>query len=191
MRFVFHLLMMIVVALGVGFGLSWYALTDGRLFGVLQAGPWAAWPDVGVAEPNPYTRAHLARVAGLQLGVGEGLQFTATADSTGEPLTLNCTYRIDGNTPVAAFWTLSAIGPTGINLARPDGPSTIRSTGLARTNDGSIMLYVGKQLSPQNWLELTGNGPFSLVLTLYDTVVSSGISSAEATMPSITKGTCQ
>ena len=31
MRFVFYLLMMIAVALGVGFGLSYYALTDGRL----------------------------------------------------------------------------------------------------------------------------------------------------------------
>ncbi|MEO5806021.1 DUF1214 domain-containing protein [Devosia sp.] len=186
----FHLLAMIVVALSVGFGLSWYALTDGRLFGVLQAGPWAAWPDVGSAEPNPYTRAHLARVAGLQLGIGEGLQFTAAADSDGMPLTRDCTYRIQGKTPVAAFWTLSAIGPSGVNLARPDGTATIRSTAIARSNDGAIVLYVGKRLAPLNWLELTGNGPFSLVLTLYDTVVSSGISSAQTTMPAIIKEEC-
>ncbi len=182
---------MIVVALGVGFGLSWYALTDGRLFGVLQAGPWAAWPDVGAAAPNPYTRAHLARVAGLQLGLGEGVQFTATTDSDGAPLTTDCTYRIDGSTPVAAFWTLAATDTSGRNLGRPGSDLALRSSNLARANDGSIVLYVGKHLSSLNWLELTGDGQFLLVLTLYDTVVSSGISSAETTLPAILREVCR
>lgn len=182
---------MIVVALTVGFGVSWYALTDGRLFGVLQAGPWAAWPDVGSSAPNPYTRAHLARIAGLQLGQGEGLQFSATTDSDGEPLDLHCTYLLRGRTPVAAFWTLAAVDAKGVNLAPADGMAAIRSTDIARDNDGAIQLYVGKRLSPFNWLELTGAGPFTLVLTLYDTVVSSGISSAQVTMPAIDRDACQ
>src|SRR5687768_3972664 len=113
---------MIAVALSVGFGLSYYALTDGRLFGVARVGPWTAWPDVGSNTPNPYTRGHLAREASLQLGQSEGLQFSADTDSQGEPLTLDCGYRIEGKTPLATFWTLVAVDSFGRNLAAQGQP---------------------------------------------------------------------
>lgn len=189
MRFVFYLLVMIAVALGVGFGLSYYALTDGRLFGVAQVGPWAAWPDVGANAPNPYTRGHLARTAAFELGQSEGLQFTATTDSDGAPLTRDCAYRIDGNTPLATFWTLAAQDESGINVAAPDVAPVMRSSDIARSEDGSIIVNVGTRLLPLNWLELAGDGPFKLVLTLYDTAAFSGFSS-DASMPSIIRGDC-
>ncbi|WP_316359502.1 DUF1214 domain-containing protein [Devosia sp.] len=189
MRFVFYLLMMIAVALGVGFGLSYYALTDGRLFGVAQVGPWHAWPDVGAHTPNPYTRGHLARTAAFELGQSEGLEFIAAIDSDGEPLTRDCAYRIEGKTPLATFWTLVAVDEDGINVAAPDVAPAMRSSGIARADDGSIIINVGTSLLPQNWLELTGEGPFKLVLTLYDTAAFSGFSS-DASMPSIIRGDC-
>lgn len=189
MRFVFYLLMMISVALGVGFGLSYYALTDGRLFGVVQVGPWHAWPDVGAHTPNPYTRGHLARTAAFELGQAEGLEFIATVDSDGEALTRDCAYRVDGKTPLATFWTLAAVDEDGINIAAPDVAPALRSSDIARADDGSIIINVGTRLLPRNWLELTGTGPFRLVLTLYDTAAFSGFSSAAA-MPSIIRGGC-
>lgn len=189
MRFVFYLLMMIAVALSVGFGLSYYALTDGRLFGVAQVGPWHAWPDVGANAPNPYTRGHLARTAAFELGQAEGLQFTATADSDGQELTRDCLYRIDGRTPLATFWTLVALDEAGINIAAPDVSPAMRSSDIVRTDDGSILINVGTRLMPGNWLELTGTGPFKLVFSLYDTAVFSGFSSDES-MPLILRGDC-
>lgn len=190
MRFVLYLLMMIAVALSVGFGLSYYALIDGRLFGVARVGPWTAWPDVGSNTPNPYTRGHLAREASLQLGQAEGLQFIATADSKGEPLSLSCSYRIEGKTPLATFWTLVAVDLQGRNLAAAGEPLALRSTEIARANDGSIIIHVGTRLKPSNWLELSGEGLFALELTLYDTAVFSGFSSDES-MPAITREECQ
>lgn len=190
LRFVIHLLLMVAIALGVGFGLSWYALTDGRLFGGAQIGPWSAWPDVGSGQPNPYTRGHLAREAALQLGLSEGIQFTATADSSGQPLTRDCTYRVQGTTPLATFWTLVAVDSAGVNVAAPHTQAAIRSDGLARTNDGSIQLNIGTSLMPGNWLELTGDGAFSLVLTLYDTAVFSGLNGSTNTMPAIEREGC-
>lgn len=190
MRFVIHLLLMVAVALGIGFGLSWYALNDGRLFGGAQIGPWSAWPDVGSGQPNPYTRGHLAREAALQLGLSEGIQFTANADSSGQPLTRDCAYRIEGTTPLATFWTLVAVDANGINVAAPDGDAAIRSDSLARANDGSIQLNIGTSLMPGNWLELTGTGAFSLVLTLYDTAVFSGLNGSTNAMPAIEREGC-
>lgn len=189
MRFVLCLLMMIGVALGVGFGLSYYALTDGRLFGAAQVGPWTAWPDVGSNAPNPYTRGHLAREAALQLGQSEGLQFTAAVDSDGDPLRRACAYRIEGKTPLATFWTLVAVDTEGTNIAAPDSELAIRSTGIARSNDGAVVINVGTHLMPGNWLELTGEGPFAFKFNLYDTAVFSGFSSDES-MPSIIREDC-
>ncbi len=190
MRFLLNLLTLVLVALAIGFGLSWYALTDGRLFGAYQVGPWVAWPQAGAPTPDPYTRAFLARNGALQLGQTEGLQFVAERDSDGAALNRNCTYRIDGTTPLATFWTLVATTPDGTNVARPGGPEGFHSQRIARASDGALQLYVGERLRPRNWLELTGEGPFSLVLNLYDTAIFSGVSSNATTLPAIIKEDC-
>jgi len=181
---------MIAVALAVGFGLSWYALTDGRALAALTVGPWSAWPAVGAPAPDPCTRAYLARRGALQLGLAEGLQFVATADSDGRPLDRACRYRIEGRTPVAAFWTLVPAAPDGTIITRPDGPLALRSPGIAREEDGSMVLYVSKGLAPGNWLEIAGEGPFELILTLYDTPIASGLGSGAAALPAIIRESC-
>ncbi|MEO8758952.1 MAG: DUF1214 domain-containing protein [Devosia sp.] len=190
MRFLLNLLLMLAVALAIGFGLSLYALDDGRLFGAAQIGPWTAWPRAGSPAPDPYTRAYLARSGALQLGQGEGMQFVATADSDGAPLNRSCRYRIDGNTPTTTFWTLAPVAADGSTIARPDGPPGFYSARIARANDGSVQLYVSKTLAPLNWLEITGDGPFSLVLNLYDTTVFSTAGSDDNDLPSIIREAC-
>lgn len=190
MRFLIHLALMIAVALGVGFGLSYYAVSDGRLFGAFKVGPWAAWPALGSPTPDPYTLAYLARTGALQLGRSEGLTFVASADSDGHALDRACRYRIAGTTPVASFWTLEAVAPDGSNIARPGGEVALDSRHVARTNDGSMILYVGRSLAPQNWLEIAGQGPFQLRLTLYDPSNVSGAGAAVQVLPAIVKEAC-
>lgn len=191
MRFVLRLLMSIALALATGFGLSYYALSDGRLFGAAQLGAWTAWPDIGAPAPNPYTRGHIAREAALQLGRSEGLQFVAHADSDGEALDLSCSYRLDGRNPVSSFWTLAAIDANWVNLAAPGSDAALRSSEIARTMDGALRIHVGTALRPGNWLELAGTGPFSLVMTLYDTTALTGFSPADTSMPRITREDCR
>ena len=181
---------MLAVALAIGFGLSYYALSDGRLVGAAQLGPWTAWPRAGSPSPDPYTRAYLARNGALQLGQGEGVQFVATTDSDNQPLNRNCRYRIDGSTPQATFWTLVPTAPDGSTIARPDGPPGFQSARIARASDGSVQLYVSKTLAPLNWLEISGDGPFWLVLSLYDTTVFSGVGSNDTTLPAIIRDAC-
>lgn len=191
MRFLINLLLMLVVALSVGFGLSYYALSDGRLFGAQQYGPWTTWARAGAPEPDPYTRAFITRNAALQLGQAEGLQLVATSDSDGRKLDRACRYRVDGHTPTSTFWTLIPVDAADASIARPDGPPGFHSNRIARANDGSMQLYFSKTLAPLNWVELTGDGPFSLVLTLYDTVIFSGVGSSETTtLPSIIREAC-
>jgi hypothetical protein len=190
LRFLFHFFLMSAVALLIGFGLSWYALTDGRLFGAIEVGPWQAWYTAGAPSPDPYARAYLARTGALQLGQSEGLQFVAAADSDNQQLDRACRYRIDGTTPTATFWTLVPVGPEGEAITPPDAPLAFHSKRIARANDGSMQLYVSRTLSPRNWLEITGDGPFSLVLTLYDTTSFGGVGSQVVRLPSIIREAC-
>jgi hypothetical protein len=182
---------MMAVALAVGFGLSYYALTDGRLIAAYEVRPWDAWPDVGSPSPDPYTRAYLARTGALQLGLTEGLQFVAQSDSSGIPLDRACRYRIEGVTPVASFWTLLAADLDGGVIARPGGPLAFNSSRIAREADDSMILYVSRSIAPMNWLEITGEGPFELVLTLYDSSVFAGVGSGVEGLPTITREACQ
>jgi hypothetical protein len=190
LRFLINLLTLIGVALVVGFGLSWYALSDGRVFGSLRIGPWSAWRDAGAPTPDPYTRAYVSRAGALQLGASEGIQFVATTDSDGQRLDRKCRYRIDGSTPIATFWTIVPVGPDGSIITRPDGPTAFNSMRVARATDGSLQLYVSETLSPRNWLEIVGEGPFSLVLTLYDPTSFAGVGSAAASLPAIIRESC-
>lgn len=190
MRFLFHLLAMIVVALGVGFGLSYYALGDGRLFGALRVGPWLAWPAIGATSPDPYTRAYLARSGVLPLGQGEGVTFTASSDGQGRPLDRACRYRIQGTTPSAGFWTLEAVSLDGENIAPPGMQMALQSRRVQRANDGSLLLYVSRSLAPYNWLEISGSGRFRLILTLYNPSDISGSGLSVDTLPSIIRERC-
>jgi hypothetical protein len=184
------MLLFAIIALAIGFGLSWFTLTDGRIPGSTKIGPWVAWQQIGASNPDPYTRAYIARTGSLQLGQSEGLQFIATTDSTGNPLVRNCRYRLAGSTPTASFWTLSALDKTGVNIARPGTQLDLHSARLARDNTGQAILYVSKTLAPYNWLELWGDGPFSLMLNFYDIAAFTSLGSNAASLPQITKETC-
>lgn len=190
MRFLFHLLSMIAVAIVVGFGLSYYALGDGRLFGALRVGPWLAWPAIGATSPDPYTRAYLARSGVLPLGQGEGVTFTASGDSEARPLDRACRYRIEGTTPSAGFWTLQAVSLDGASIAPPGMQMALQSRHVQRANDGSLLLYVSRSLAPENWLEIAGNGRFKLILTLYAPSDISGSGFSVDTLPSIIRERC-
>jgi hypothetical protein len=189
-RFIFYLLYASLIALGLGFGLSWYALTDGRIVGARQIGVWYAWPDTGGSHPDPYTRAYLARRGLLQLGTSEGLQFVAENDSDGQALERACTYRIDGKTPVATLWTLTATDPDGRNVAASEALAFLDSEHLSRAADGSAVIAVGPSLSAGDWLETSGTGPLRLVLNLYDTPLTGNLDWSTSEMPSITRERC-
>lgn len=188
---VLRLLGMLTLALAVGFGLSSYALTDGRLFGAARSGPWAAWPEIGQPDPDPYTSAYLSRTGILQLGQAEGVRFVAATDSAGAPLDSGCRYRIYGQTPAAALWTLEATDPEGRNIAASPDLLFLHSEHIARGPGGVADIAVAAFLSPGNWLQiLPTETPFQLVLTLYDVALYGSTGSAALEMPAILREDC-
>ncbi len=191
MRFAFGLTLALVIALLTGFGVSWYALEDGRFFGALKLGPWAAWPAAGGDAVDPYTRAWLARSGQLQLGRSEGMRFIAIADSGGTPLDRACFYRVEGNTPVATLWIIYARLPGGEVIGLDDRRPFIDSVTLPRNPDGSFAVGAGPDPVPGTWLATTGSGHYELVLDIYDTSVFAGLGATLDVMPAIYPQGCR
>ena len=180
-----------VLALGLGIASAVWATDHLPFFGEMRIGDWTAYPSVGRADPDPYTRAYLARTGALPLAAAEGIAFEMHADSQGRPLNAACNYNIVGKTPSARRWTLRIErGGLAYDAGDPALPVSLHSRGLLHAQDGTFDIGVSPIPVPGNWLYTGPDGPFSLVLTLYDTTIASDIGLTKLTMPEVRFGGC-
>lgn len=162
-------------------------------FGNAVAGPWTAWLKRGVVDPDPYTRAAIARFGEIPLGAGEGLSFVAAVDSRGARLTSACEYRISGKPLTTRFWTMSLVGDGGgAPVASADARASYTSLEILRSEDGAFEFVASRSARAGNWLSAEGVGPFLLMLNLYDASISATQAAvAAAELPRIEKGACR
>ena len=174
-----------------GAGSVWLALGTDFEFGTVTIGDWTAFPARGTPAADPYSKARFSREADLALGQAEGLVFIARRDADGEPLRLECGYRLEGVLPPARFWTLHARDAEGRLVAR-DGSRApaLHSDALLRQSDNTAVTTVSRHPAPGNWLAVEGTGPLALVLTLYDTAMASSARIAEVELPKVHRGAC-
>ena len=161
-------------------------------FGLAVAGPWTAWLKRGASDPDPYTRAAVARFGEIPLGAGEGLSFVAAVDAGGARLTEACEYRISGKPVAARFWTISLIGEDGGARAAPGARASFSSQDILRSEDGGFEIVGARSARAGNWLSSEGAGRFLLMLNLYDTSIGATQAAvAAAELPRIEKGACR
>jgi hypothetical protein len=189
LRFLFDLAIAILIATTIGFATAWYAVDRGLVFGTVTVGSWKAWPLEGSASADPYSLAMLARSGEVPLGGGEGIAFTAETDRAGRPLDGRCTYDIDGQTPAARLWTLTAYDAAGRVMANPANRSGFLSREILRRPDGSFLITASSEVMPGNWLPILPVR-FKLVLRLYDTPLTTGSQLAGLTMPAVIARRC-
>jgi len=191
LRTAFFTLLTLLIAIGGGAGSVWYALGTVGGLGALTVGGWTAYPQAGGGNADPYSKARIAREAELPLGRAEGLAFIAERDSANAPLRRNCTYRVEGNIPQSRFWTLYAAGPG--NRALPAVGDRARGASafeVVRQPDNSVLISISRHPAPLNWLAISGDGPMTLVLTLYDTPVTSNENIGEIELPQVLRVGC-
>jgi len=187
----FFTLLLLSISIGGGAASVWYALQAQEGVGAVTIDGWTAYPDLGTPEADPYSQARVAREVVLSLGRAEGLSFSAQRDAGGSLLRQECQYRIEGSVPASRFWTLYAAGRSGAAVASGDGrPAALHSYGLLRMEDDEVSIAVGAVPEPGNWLPLSGTGPMTFVLTLYDTPVAGSTGIADIEMPRIIKVGC-
>ncbi|SDB31294.1 DUF1214 domain-containing protein [Bauldia litoralis] len=190
MRPLIDIAIAIVIAAGIGLSTAWLAVERGNIFGLVRIGDWTASPEAGSPGADPYAVARLARTGELPLGAGEGLAFTVSVDADGDPLAGNCTYHIDGQTPAARLWTLTAYDQDGRLMANAAQRQGFHSREILRRTDGSFDIVVSPDVQPGNWLPIAGAERFKLVLRLYDTPLTTG-TPADSTMPDVRREQCR
>lgn len=191
LKTVFLTLVVLSIALVGGGASVWYALKTNEGMGAVTIGEWTAFPDLGTADADPYSKARVAREGILALGRAEGLAFSALRDSAGSTLRRECSYLIEGPVPSARFWTLYAADPSGAVVRGGEHRlAALHSYQLLRLEDNSVVISAGAHPSPGNWLALGGTGSMRLVLTFFDTPIASGSAASDIVLPSITRVEC-
>ena len=182
-----------IAASGVLLGLAFTAVVLGRGWdpGAVAVGPWVTNPRIGTSAIDPYALAGLARTGAVPLSANEGLSFAAITDDTGYRLVPTCTYRLSGPMPPARFWTLTATGRGGRALDGAAQRPAFTSTSVIRDAEGRVTIDLGPDARPGNWLPLSGDGPITLTLRLYDTPLTANVAEiGGAALPGIARQTC-
>jgi hypothetical protein len=190
LRTVLTILLSSVIAIAGGAGSAWYALQRAEGVGSFSVRGWVAYLDAGSPDADPYSKARVAREADLPLGRAEGISFETTEDSGGEALRRECTYRIEGRVPPSRFWTLHVAGGAARSGPARARPAALSSYALLRESDGTVEIIASGHASPGNWLALDGEGPMTLVLSLYDTPVASEDDILETELPQVLRIGC-
>src|ERR1700756_127760 len=136
MRLLFITLLALVLAAGVGVGLTWSTTTRGTELGTLTIGAWTARPRTGTVDIDPYSRATITRNGELPVGTGDGIAFTATTDDKKKPLDGRCDIVVSGVTPAARFWTLALYDTKGRLVANALQRYGFTSQEIVRSADG-------------------------------------------------------
>jgi hypothetical protein len=191
LRTVLLTLVTLAIAIGGGAASVWYALQAQEGVGTVTIGSWTAYPLMGAPDADPYSKARAARQGLLALGRAEGIAFFATRDAAGAQLSRKCSYRIEGSTPPARFWTLYAADRSlrmlmGDRRRKP----ALQSLDVLRNADNSFAIAVGPNAMPGNWLSVAGVGPMVFVLTLYDTPVAGSIGVEDVGLPQVLRTGC-
>ncbi|TCD14106.1 DUF1214 domain-containing protein [Oricola cellulosilytica] len=181
----------VILAFVLGVWSAVWATADLPFYSELQVNGWRAHPSVGGDNPDPYSTAFLARSGRFQLAAAEGLQFISREDSDGEALDGACIYRISGNTPLTRLWTLQVVRDgVPIDSAALGIPVSTHSQALVRDRDGFFGIVISPTPRPGNWIYPGPNGPFRLILTLYDTAIASSRGLSEIVMPTVERVDC-
>lgn len=190
-RLLFGSFFCFAIAAAVGLGLTYYVLTEGVAFGMLNVRAWTAQPRTGSSEIDPYSRAAVARSGELPVGLGDGVTFIAKADDRRYPLDGRCDVVISGTTPQARYFTLTLYDRDGGLVANAINRYGFTSQELVRRTDGSFEVVVGPRARPGNWLPTGGVERYVLALRLYDTSVGIATRSGRETpMPTVAGGPC-
>jgi hypothetical protein len=152
MPFLKRFILFSAIALTLGLGSAWRAVSHGFFAATNHYGPWALWFREGTAEADPYTQAHTARQGVLPITAASELVFAATRDSGGSHLSGNCTYEIRGNSVPALWWDIAAFKADGEVMPSKTGRASFSSANILAAPDGSFKVRLSPDVQPGNWI---------------------------------------
>ncbi|WP_455478574.1 DUF1214 domain-containing protein [Bartonella sp. B10] len=163
-----------------------YMLNSFNNFGKFTIGEWSAYPQIGTTDADPYTKARTAKRGDISFGRTEVLIFQIWKDNNGHPLYSDCHYFLKGHIPEARLFTLyTADKSLKPHTASNEIPFELYTDNITYESDGSLHINISPTAKTGNWLATGSKKEFGLILTLYDTSITSATALKELTMPSI------
>jgi hypothetical protein len=192
-RLIFQLLVICMLAAGVGLGLTSLAVRHPPMIDVIEDGPWVAVAHEGAPEVDAYALAALAHRGEAPLAIADGLTFRAKHDEEGNPLTGACSYLISGVVPPVRAWSLAAFDVEGRTFPNPAQRFGYSNADVTRDSAGAIQIALSSSARSGDWIPVAPEAQaIVLVLRLYDTTaaaISGGRSAPE--LPAIKRTGCR
>ena len=184
--------LMLVCALVLAVGVTWWSLSRIPALYATANGPWVTTETAGSTRADLYTRAAIALTALFALDRSETIYFSAVTDSAGEKLRRACTYVIEGKAPEAGWWSITAYADDHFLI-----PNVARrysfNMGNARVRpDGVFRIVASPAAHADPWLPTgEGSGGFSLLLRLYNPSAAAAAAVGTVPLPAIRReGPC-
>jgi hypothetical protein len=166
MRHLFRHGSAVLVALLLGIGSAWWAISNH--LPPIQNGAWRYDPLVGSGAADPYLRARVAKVALLALNNSEALYFFAGTDDEGDPLRSDQSYRLEGRDFDCRWWSITAYDADGFLMPNQQERYSYNMTNLERNAEGGYTLFVSRSPRPGNWIPIGEGETFALALRIYN-----------------------
>jgi hypothetical protein len=131
-------------------------------------GNWTTNISTGSADAGVMLKATIA-MGGLLASTRENSMYYRLNSVAGEPLRLNCRYRIEGDDYDADWWSVTAYGWDNYLIPNRLKRYSFNNENILRRDDGSWVIHVGAQEQSGNWLPVGPSGaPTWRKLTDYD-----------------------
>lgn len=179
----------LAAALAVALLSAWWLVTD--YDGGYRTGAWTTSTAYGSVDADMYTRARVALFGLLALDKRETMYYQARTDSAGEPLTGNCTYRLEGRDLAAHWWSITAYDADSFLIPNERNVFSFSQTTTAREPDGSFVIRISADPQEKNWLPVMAGESFDLSARFYNPEAAIYADPTAAVLPVIVKETCR
>ena len=134
----------------------------------LRNGDWYTSESIGAADTDVIVTAMVA-ISGLLGSTRENSMYYRLSSVSGEPLRLNCRYRIEGHDYDADWWSITAYGWDYFLIPNEQKRYSFNNENVNRGEDGRWVIHVGASAEDGNWLPVGPSGaPASEKSTDYD-----------------------
>ncbi|CAA0102674.1 Uncharacterised protein [Halioglobus japonicus] len=166
----------------------------------VRNGNWMTSVATGSEGAGMMLKAAVA-IGGLLASTQENSMYYRLSSVAGEPLRLNCRYRIEGTDYDADWWSITAYGWDNYLIPNAQKRYSFNDENLVRNADGSWVITVANTEQAGNWLPVGPSGApewrkpgdydFDLLLRLYTPGKAYLETPESAALPKVTLEACR
>ena len=191
--FLANFILFLALAVVIGLGSAWYALENGLPITTKSIGPWKIWFEAGRIDPDPYTRAYVARTGRLPITSTHALYYIAKTDQDGYRLTTNCEYELLGAPLEAEWWSIAIYDSYGNVFPNLANRYSYNSANTTRHENGKFNIVISQNARPGNWLPVSGDTQLMIMMRVLGAArkeESQAMVAMEQKLPVIKRGAC-